>query len=74
MNIIKQLDVSWCQSKSLFKKQRSNRSANKKWACLQNSVRLYVKRKYPVNAEESEKLHGNIDMLNQKKLRNLFVL
>lgn len=56
MNIIKQLDVSWCQSKSLFKRQSFSRSANKKWACLQNSVRLYVKRKYPVNAEESEKL------------------
>jgi hypothetical protein len=67
MNIIKQLDVSWCQNKLLFKRQSFNRSTNKKWACLQNSVRLYVKRKYPVNPEESEKLPGNIHMLKEFK-------
>jgi hypothetical protein len=74
MNIIKQLDMSWCQSRSLFKSQSSNRSANKKWECLQNSVRLYVKRKYPVNVEESEKLPGNTDMLNEKNFKNLYVM
>jgi uncharacterized protein YfaT (DUF1175 family) len=73
MNIIRQLDVSWCQSKALLKKQSFNRSANNKWAYIHNSVQLYVKRKYPVNPEESEKLPGNIHMLNQKNLRHLYV-
>lgn len=73
MNIIRQLDVSWCQSKSLLKRHSCNRSSNNKCAYIHNSVQLYVKRKYPVNPEDSEKLPGNIHMLNQKNLRNLYV-
>jgi hypothetical protein len=62
MNAIKKLNLSWCQSKWLFKKHGFNKGTNKKWACLQNSVRLYVKRRYPINPEEAEKLPGNIHM------------
>ncbi|XP_021940725.1 RCC1-like G exchanging factor-like protein isoform X2 [Zootermopsis nevadensis] len=56
MNAIKKLNLSWCESKWLFRKHSFNKATNKQWACLQNSVRLYVRRKYPINPEEAEKL------------------
>lgn len=69
MNTVKKLDLSWCQSKLLLKRLSFNKSANKNWACLQNSVRLYVKRKYPINPEEAEQLPGNIDVLKLKHFK-----
>ena len=69
MNTIKKLDLSWCQSKWLLKRRSFNKSTNKNWVCLQNSVRLYVKRKYPINPEEAEKLPGNIHVLQWKQFK-----
>jgi hypothetical protein len=68
MNMIRQLDVSWCQGKSLLKRQNFNGIEVNKWAYLHSSLRLNVKRKYPVNPEESEKLPGNIHICYMKRI------
>ncbi|XP_069702362.1 RCC1-like G exchanging factor-like protein [Periplaneta americana] len=56
MAAIKKLNLSWCQSRRLLKIDIFNSSADKKWTNLQMFVRHYVKRKYPINPEEAEKL------------------